>query len=171
MNLNLDDAFKAAVRIVSVLPKTGTVEVSDEEKLSFYSYYKQAVFGDNKNPKPKIWDLVNRIKWDYWNTLKGMSQEEAKIKYIQKLRKCFKDLINSNTLKRHVDSNSLEFINMITKSDLETIFGDIKIPDNVDLIMPYLKSKINLLNEYDPNQKYNSFVVNENPKMNNLQND
>jgi len=37
----------------------------------------QARFGDNTTPEPSWWLLVDRIKWNAWNSKRGMSQEVA----------------------------------------------------------------------------------------------
>lgn len=48
-----------------------------------YGLYKQATVGDNNTPKPTIFDLKGKYKWQAWEDLKGMSQEEAEQKYIE----------------------------------------------------------------------------------------
>uniref|UniRef100_A0A8B9HCC2 ACB domain-containing protein n=1 Tax=Astyanax mexicanus TaxID=7994 RepID=A0A8B9HCC2_ASTMX len=45
--------------------------------LKFYSYYKQATLGPCNIPRPGFWDPVGKAKWDAWNELGDMSQEEA----------------------------------------------------------------------------------------------
>uniref|UniRef100_A0A670I6I0 Acyl-CoA-binding protein n=1 Tax=Podarcis muralis TaxID=64176 RepID=A0A670I6I0_PODMU len=46
---------------------------TDQEMLDIYSCYKQATAGD-----------IN-AKWDAWNSLKGMSKEDAMKSYIKKV--------------------------------------------------------------------------------------
>lgn len=41
----------------------GPVKPSNDIKLKFYSYYKQATEGPCELPKPGFWDIVNRAKW------------------------------------------------------------------------------------------------------------
>ena len=50
--------------------------------LKLYALYKQGSAGDNAEKKPGFSDMVARAKWDAWDKLKGMSQDEAKQQYI-----------------------------------------------------------------------------------------
>ncbi|VDN06311.1 unnamed protein product [Thelazia callipaeda] len=59
---------------------------SDEELLQLYGLYKQATEGDNSRSKPWV-DVKGRAKWDAWQQLKGMSEEEAKGLYVQLVEK------------------------------------------------------------------------------------
>eukprot|EP01102_Stenamoeba_stenopodia_P008769 TRINITY_DN255_c0_g2_i1.p1 TRINITY_DN255_c0_g2~~TRINITY_DN255_c0_g2_i1.p1 ORF type:complete len:480 (+),score=116.84 TRINITY_DN255_c0_g2_i1:429-1868(+) len=61
----------------------GTIinSISDQQKLEVYALYKQATQGDVNTARPGMFDLVGRAKWDAWNKLKGISQEEASKKY------------------------------------------------------------------------------------------
>jgi acyl-CoA-binding protein len=37
----------------------------------------QARFGDNTTEEPSVWLLIDHIKWDAWNSKKGMPQSVA----------------------------------------------------------------------------------------------
>jgi len=50
--------------------------------LKIYALYKQGSIGDNAEKKPGFGDMVARAKWDAWNGLKGMSQDDAKQQYV-----------------------------------------------------------------------------------------
>jgi len=80
--------------------------MSDDELKEIYSLYKQALIGDINTERPgmldlKTWagwkgclfafflplpaiikDKKGKAKWDAWNSKKGMSQDEAKQKYV-----------------------------------------------------------------------------------------
>lgn len=58
--------------------------VSDEDKLQLYGYFKQATVGDCDKPKPAIYEIVGKAKWEAWNALRGMSAATAMKKYIAK---------------------------------------------------------------------------------------
>lgn len=58
-------------------------EPGNDEKLTLYKYYKQANFGDNNKDKPSLFNLKETKKWEAWESVKGMSKENAKIKYIK----------------------------------------------------------------------------------------
>lgn len=66
-------------KAVNELPK----QPSQDEMLELYGLYKQATVGDNTKEKPGIFNMKDRYKWDAWEKLKGMSQEEAEKKYIE----------------------------------------------------------------------------------------
>jgi diazepam-binding inhibitor (GABA receptor modulating acyl-CoA-binding protein) len=81
VSTEVEKRFKKAVWLVRngpPNPNAGT-----EEKLKFYSLYKQATEGDCSIPQPWAVQMEARAKWDAWNELKGMSKEEAMAKYIE----------------------------------------------------------------------------------------
>ncbi|KAJ6624044.1 acyl-CoA-binding protein [Mycena sp. CBHHK59/15] len=77
--------FNKAVEIVQGLPKDGPVRPSQSDQLYFYSYYKQAKFGDNTTTRPGMLDFTGKAKWDAWTEVKGTSKEVAWAKYVEKL--------------------------------------------------------------------------------------
>ncbi|KAG8916594.1 hypothetical protein FRC00_014642 [Tulasnella sp. 408] len=77
--------FEKAVKIVQGLPQDGPVQPSNEEKLKFYAYYKQATVGDVNTPRPGMLDFTGKAKWDAWNEVKGTSKEDAENKYVETL--------------------------------------------------------------------------------------
>jgi len=56
--------------------------LSDNVKLEFYKYYKQATVGDCNKERPWAIYLKDCSKWDAWNSTRGMSSEDAKNNYI-----------------------------------------------------------------------------------------
>ncbi|KAK9472338.1 acyl-CoA-binding protein [Dipodascopsis tothii] len=73
------DAFNQAAESVQSL----TVKPTDDELLSLYGLFKQATVGDNTTPKPSVFDLKGKYKWNAWDKLKGKSQEDAEKEYIE----------------------------------------------------------------------------------------
>ncbi len=74
----LQARFESAVadsRELSERPDNATL-------LKIYALYKQATAGDVQGDKPGMTDLVGRAKWDAWNSLKGLSGDEAMQRYI-----------------------------------------------------------------------------------------
>ena len=51
--------------------------------LKLYALYKQGSVGDNAEKKPGFSDMVARAKWDAWDKLKGMSQDDAMRQYTE----------------------------------------------------------------------------------------
>ena len=96
--MGLDDDFQTAQDMVSnKINKT----LSNDELLEIYALFKQASVGDCNTSRPGMMDfkvrdtwpssvlsiisnvfLQGKAKWDAWNGKKGMSQDEAKQKYV-----------------------------------------------------------------------------------------
>merc|ERR1711929_11291 len=57
--------------------------LSNEELLDLYKFYKQATVGDVNVDRPGMLDFKGKAKWDAWNGKKGMSQDDAKAKYVE----------------------------------------------------------------------------------------
>jgi len=51
-------------------------------KLEMYALFKQAVNGENTTKKPSSLNFVGSAKWNAWKELSGMTQDEAKLKYV-----------------------------------------------------------------------------------------
>lgn len=96
------DKFQAAVKVVNNMPKDGPFQASNELKLQFYALYKQATVGKCCSSKPGFWDVVNRAKWDAWNSLGSMSKEEAMQGYVSQM----KQIVDTMSL----DDNVQEFL-------------------------------------------------------------
>merc|ERR1712193_354813 len=56
--------------------------LSNEELKEIYALYKQATVGDVNVDRPGMLDFKGKAKWDAWNGKKGMSQDDAKAKYV-----------------------------------------------------------------------------------------
>jgi len=75
-----DLKFRKAVWSVSKGP---AVETGNERKLMYYKYFKQASVGNVQGSQPWAVQVESRFKWDAWNSVKGMSKEEARRKYVE----------------------------------------------------------------------------------------
>lgn len=78
MDSKLDQDFKKAFLIASKIED----KLPQDIMLQFYAYYKQATAGDNFSFNANF-DVRNAFKFNAWMQLKGISSEEAKIKYIE----------------------------------------------------------------------------------------
>ena len=56
---------------------------SNDVLLELYALYKQATEGDVQGTKPWGGGLKSIAKWNAWEHLKGMSQEEAMVAYVE----------------------------------------------------------------------------------------
>ncbi|CAD5207081.1 unnamed protein product [Bursaphelenchus okinawaensis] len=55
---------------------------SNDELLQIYALFKQATVGDNNTAQPGFFDMKGKAKWNAWNEKKGVSQDDAKAKYV-----------------------------------------------------------------------------------------
>lgn len=83
---DLETQFKAAVDAIQNLPKNGPFQPSNEMLLKFYSHYKQATVGSPKKGRPSIFNVVERAKWDAWNSLAKFSKSEAMQGYVNEIK-------------------------------------------------------------------------------------
>jgi diazepam-binding inhibitor (GABA receptor modulating acyl-CoA-binding protein) len=87
---DIEERFQLAIKYVNAgLAKEQYAdsgkELTIDDQLTFYSYYKQATIGDNNEPAPWSINVVAKKKWDAWKSVEGLDQTEAKKKYIEKL--------------------------------------------------------------------------------------
>ncbi|XP_058835749.1 acyl-CoA-binding protein [Topomyia yanbarensis] len=73
--------FEQAVENAKILKVTPP----DADLLIIYGLYKQATVGDCNTAKPGMLDFKGKAKWEAWNGRKGMSQDEAKQAYVDKV--------------------------------------------------------------------------------------
>jgi acyl-CoA-binding protein len=59
-----------------------TIKISDAIKLDLYKFYKQATEGDCNIPKPYVIYIEASAKWVAWDSIRGMSKEDAMKEYI-----------------------------------------------------------------------------------------
>jgi len=76
-----------ASKYVSSLPPEGDFKPTNEQKLTFYKYFKQATSGSVKGAQPWAVQFEARAKWDAWNSVKGIGPEEARALYVAELEK------------------------------------------------------------------------------------
>ena len=63
-------------------------KLSDAEKLEIYALFKQASVGDINIPEPgyTFYKGKDNYKWDAWNAKKGLSQDDARQAYVDRLK-------------------------------------------------------------------------------------
>lgn len=82
--------FEKCVLMVQKLPKNGSIQLTNDEKLEYYALYKQAIVGDVDKPKPSFYEVVETAKWNAWKKLKGVPKREAMQRYISSLSEFLK---------------------------------------------------------------------------------
>jgi diazepam-binding inhibitor (GABA receptor modulating acyl-CoA-binding protein) len=72
-----------------------------DNMLVAYAFFKQALEGDNTNERPnESSNVIQTFKHDSWKRLAGMPQQEAKKKYIEKIKELLKLTEEENRLPR-----------------------------------------------------------------------
>ena len=61
-------------------------QMSNEDQLELYSYFKQAEVGDCNIDAPMFYEIRQKAKYNAWNNLMGMSKNDAKKHYIKKVK-------------------------------------------------------------------------------------
>ncbi|MRH93031.1 acyl-CoA-binding protein [Nocardia sp. SYP-A9097] len=84
-------SFQSAVTYVNDPANKGSIDNSNDIQLSFYKYYKQATVGDCDTPRPGMTDIKGKAKWDAWNSITGMSKEDAEANYVSTLQRAAPD--------------------------------------------------------------------------------
>ena len=100
----LEERFNELCKIVQSLPKDGEFQLSNENKLKFYAYFKQVTEGDVNTTQPYFFNVIERAKWDAWNGVKGMSKEQAMQGYLDEMREILKDAPYDNDISQKMVS-------------------------------------------------------------------
>jgi len=59
----------------------------NDTMLQLYALYKQGSAGDVSGNKPGLFDFVGAAKYEAWERFKGLSQDDAKTRYIELVSK------------------------------------------------------------------------------------
>ncbi|XP_034940815.1 putative acyl-CoA-binding protein [Chelonus insularis] len=86
--MSLTEKFEKAAEEVKELASTP----ADADLLELYALYKQACVGDCNTERPGMLDFKGKKKWDAWNGKKGINQDEAKEKYVAKVKELIETL-------------------------------------------------------------------------------
>ncbi|EFJ17578.1 hypothetical protein SELMODRAFT_114584 [Selaginella moellendorffii] len=77
----LDEAFGAASSFIAT--QAGGLKVSSETQLQLYGLYKVATEGPCHTVQPSALKMTARAKWNAWQKLGNISQEEAMERYVE----------------------------------------------------------------------------------------
>jgi acyl-CoA-binding protein len=78
-----DSLFEKASLAAKSLPQ----RPDNDTLLQLYALFKQASSGDVSGDKPGMFDFVAAAKYEAWKGFKGVSQEDARKRYIDLVRK------------------------------------------------------------------------------------
>ena len=77
------ELFNAAAAAAKSLPE----RPDDATMLKLYALYKQGSSGDVQGDKPGFFDFVGTAKYEAWEKLAGTSMDEARLQYVELVRK------------------------------------------------------------------------------------
>jgi acyl-CoA-binding protein len=80
---DLKKQFDKAVKDIKGLSE----RPDNDTLLRLYSLFKQATEGDVKGEKPGFFDFAGAAKYEAWENLAGMSQDQAMKKYVDLVKK------------------------------------------------------------------------------------
>ncbi|MFE3866332.1 acyl-CoA-binding protein [Streptomyces goshikiensis] len=79
----LSDDDTVSRKFLDAAERAKGLEIKDNDIiLNIYGLYKQATVGDNFTDMPGMFDLKGRAKWNAWMSKHGMTQEDARLRYI-----------------------------------------------------------------------------------------
>lgn len=80
---DIQSLFEAAATAAKSLPE----KPDNDTLLQLYALYKQGATGDVQGDKPGFFDFVGVAKYEAWEKLQGMSQDDAMQKYVDLVEK------------------------------------------------------------------------------------
>ena len=86
MTTNLNDEFQKKIEEIKKIEN-----VSNDNKLILYKYYKQATIGNINISKPSFLDFQGKAKYEAWESVKDVTKELAIKKYIEKVNELTKN--------------------------------------------------------------------------------
>ena len=125
---DLDDKFNLAANYI----QSNHSKFSKPDLLIFYANYKQGTLGKCDVPKPGIFRLQERAKWDAWNKIQDLDLDTAKTSYIQHLTKLQPDWDKNSDPKY-----SSTFGNSVSRPQ----FLDAEILDSEKSIQDFIKEE------------------------------
>ncbi|XP_019524067.1 PREDICTED: enoyl-CoA delta isomerase 2, mitochondrial isoform X1 [Hipposideros armiger] len=105
--------FENAMNQVKLLKK----DPGNEVKLKLYALYKQATEGPCNIPKPGVFDLINKAKWDAWNVLGSLPKETARQNYVDLVSSLSSSSKSSSQVKPGTDRERQGYENLVVTSE------------------------------------------------------
>ncbi|XP_026367203.1 enoyl-CoA delta isomerase 2 isoform X3 [Ursus arctos] len=105
--------FESAVNQMKLLKK----DPGNEVKLKLYAHYKQATEGPCNTPKPGVFDLINKAKWDAWNALGNLPKETARQNYVDLVSGLSSSSDSSSQVKPEADRKQAGYETLVMTSE------------------------------------------------------
>ncbi|CAK5275784.1 unnamed protein product [Mycena citricolor] len=146
----IDAQFDKAVSIVQALPPAGPIQTGYEDKLLMYSLYKQATAGNVNSPRPGLWDMLGRAKWDAWAKHKDLNSYEAKWMYVGALLKVlrrYSDRTAAADLIRELEESGGDPANLVMSRSLsrDSDSSDSEDSDEDAIPVGYVEARSHLM--------------------------
>ena len=77
-----DEEFERMTTLVKS-KEAEVVKLEKDHKLGIFSHGKQGLIGDNNTPKPGMFAIKEKFKWEAWTNLKGMDKQTARRKFTE----------------------------------------------------------------------------------------
>lgn len=81
--MEIASEFECVIKKLKNIDMNNTHNISNTVKLDLYKFYKQAMEGDCNIPKPYAIYFEASAKWIAWDSIRGMSKEDAMKEYIE----------------------------------------------------------------------------------------
>ncbi|XP_013791191.1 enoyl-CoA delta isomerase 2, mitochondrial-like [Limulus polyphemus] len=115
---NLNSRFDSAKEKLNTLKE----DPGNKVKLRLYSLFKQATVGLCSGKKPPVFDFVAKAKWEAWNSLGSMSQEDAMKEYIKTVEELAgKEKVTSDNSQSSSNSSQYNGLQVSTQNGITTV--------------------------------------------------
>lgn len=143
INCNDDEITKTFTLAANHLTKLVS-KLDNDTLLNLYGYYKQGLEGPCNTPKPSWYDMKAKSKWEAWNKLKDMPQNDAKVLYINLIKKIdplFDSTAETDTKEGWVTVSTLHHSEETTHESDKTIIDYVKEGNSkkVNELLPNVK--------------------------------
>ncbi|CAN1772531.1 Acyl-CoA-binding protein [Linum perenne] len=90
--MGLKEEFEEHAQKAMTLPES----TSNENKLILYGLFKQATVGPVNTPRPGMFNMKDKAKWDAWKAVEAKSKDEAMNDYITKIKQLLEEAAAAN---------------------------------------------------------------------------
>ncbi|XP_037699871.1 enoyl-CoA delta isomerase 2 isoform X2 [Choloepus didactylus] len=105
--------FENAMNQVKLLKE----DPGNEVKLKLYALYKQATEGPCHVPKPAIFDMINKAKWEAWNALGSLPKDTARQNYVDLVSSLGSPSESSGHVKPAADRSQAGYETLLVTSE------------------------------------------------------
>jgi len=154
---DLTRRFELAVRWIGSAKGESPVKTSNTQLLFFYGRYKRAAVGKCHIPKPSIWSIQARAKWNAWNSTGKLSKVQAQREYVVELMKLARS-INLSNLSSKQRKDLQQFLREMepqpeTEPETDQPTAELKADKQHNLHdVPVSNGDSNILNAQEPSQ-------------------